>query len=117
MKLTIREMAVFSRFGSEVDNATKKTLKEGETLTMLLKQTKGRPYSLFEETSLLMAFFGNVFNEIQPQNINIFADKMLEFLHKNFSTLEQSVNLTKDISESDQKRLMDAMISFAKSEG
>lgn len=112
-----REMAVFSRFGSEVDNATKKTLKEGETLTMLLKQTKGRPYSLFEETSLLMAFFGNVFNEIQPQNINIFADKMLEFLHKNFSTLEQSVNLTKDISESDQKRLMDAMISFAKSEG
>ena len=112
-----REMAVFTRFGSEVDNATRKTLKEGETLTMLLKQTKGRPYSLFEEMSLLMAFFANVFDEIQPKNINIFADKMLEFLHKNFSTLEQSVNLTKDISESDQKRLRDAMISFAKSEG
>ncbi|MBQ3816962.1 MAG: F0F1 ATP synthase subunit alpha [Clostridia bacterium] len=109
-----REMAVFTRFGSEVDSSTKKLLKRGECLTMLLKQNKGNPYSLFDEACILLAYFENLFDDIEPDKINAFVSSLIEHLHNNFATLMKNTNLNKDLSETDQKRIIDAMIEFAK---
>ena len=74
-----REMAVFTRFGSDVDDSTKRMLNRGNILTELLKQPKSSPYSLFEQVSLLLAYRNNIFEDAGG-NIKGFASQMLSYL-------------------------------------
>ena len=62
-----REMAVFSRFGSDLDKSTRKMLESGERLTMLLTQGKHELYSLSEQTALLLLFKNGRFDDVPPR--------------------------------------------------
>ena len=107
-----REMAVFTRFGSDVDESTKKMLNRGNVLTELLKQPKSKPYTLFEEIALLSAYKKNVFENADKSDIKRLADELLTYLHNNCASVENAVNTTGDISEENEKRLADSLINF-----
>ena len=72
-----REMAVFTRFGSDVDESTRKLLDRGRTLTELLKQPKSRPYTLFEQVALLFAYRNDIFTGVPEAELKAFAGDML----------------------------------------
>ncbi len=110
-----REMAVFTRFGSDVDDSTKKMLDRGRTLTELLKQPKGRPYSLFEQVALLTAYRSNAFDGIEEGRIKEFADGMLAFLHENCSVVEAAVKGSGDLSDENAERLIESINNFKES--
>ena len=107
-----REMAVFTRFGSDVDESTKKMLNRGNVLTELLKQPKSKPYTLFEEIALLSAYKRNIFENADKSDIKRLADELLTYLHNNCASVENAVNTTGDISEENEKRLVDSLINF-----
>ena len=107
-----REMAVFTRFGSDVDESTKKMLNRGNVLTELLKQPKSKPYTLFEEIALLSAYKKNIFENADKSDIKRLADELLTYLHNNCASVENAVNTTGDISEENEKRLVDSLINF-----
>lgn len=50
-----REVEEFSKFGSDLDPVTKKTLDEGAKLTELLKQSKHNPLEIYKQVVLLYA--------------------------------------------------------------
>ena len=107
-----REMAVFTRFGSDVDESTKKMLNRGNVLTELLKQPKSKPYTLFEEIALLSAYKKNIFENADKSDIKRLADELLTYLHNNCASVENAVNTTGDISEENEKRLADSLLNF-----
>lgn len=107
-----REMAVFTRFGSDVDDSTAKMLKRGQCLTLLFKQGKGAPYSLFEETALLLAYRKNAFDEVETDNIKDFAAQLLSYLHQNCAAAENSVMASGDLSGETETRLVAAIEQF-----
>ena len=107
-----REMAVFTRFGSDVDASTKKMLDRGNILTELLKQPKSKPYTLFEEVALLTAYKNNIFENAPHTEIKQLAGEMLEYLHNNCASVENAVNSTGDLDDEDAKRLADSLNSF-----
>lgn len=107
-----REMAVFTRFGSDVDESTKKMLNRGNVLTELLKQPKSKPYTLFEEIALLSAYKKNIFENADKSDIKRLADELLTYLHNNCASVENAVNATGDISDENEKRLADSLINF-----
>lgn len=107
-----REMAVFTRFGSDVDESTKKMLNRGNVLTELLKQPKSKPYTLFEEIALLSAYKKNIFENADKSDIKRLADELLTYLHNNCASVENAVNTTGDISDENEKRLADSLINF-----
>ena len=107
-----REMAVFTRFGSDVDESTKKMLNRGNVLTELLKQPKSKPYTLFEEIALLSAYKKNIFENADKSDIKRLADELLTYLHNNSASLENAVNTTGDISDENEKRLADSLLNF-----
>ena len=72
-----REMAVFTRFGSDVDDSTARLLNRGHILTELLKQKKSKPYSLFEEVELLFAYRNSIFDGIPESDIKPCTEKCL----------------------------------------
>lgn len=110
-----REMAVFTRFGSDVDESTAKLLNRGHILTELLKQPKSRPYSLFEQTALLFAYRSNIFDGVGDSQIKQFSNEMLSFLHTNYGVLENSVRTSGDLTDEDEKRLGEALNTFKES--
>lgn len=110
-----REMAVFTRFGSDVDDSTKKMLSRGHTLTELLKQPKGRPYTLFEQVSLLAAYRANAFDGVEEERIKEFVGAMLAYLHENCSGIEGAVNTTGDLSDDNSERLAVFINNFKES--
>lgn len=107
-----REMAVFTRFGSDVDESTKKMLNRGNILTELLKQPKSKPYTLFEEVALLSAYKNNVFENAEKSDIKRLAGELLTYLHNNCASVENAVNTTGDITDENEKRLADSLINF-----
>lgn len=109
-----REMAVFTRFGSDVDDSTKRMLNRGNILTELLKQPKSSPYSLFEQVSLLLAYRNNIFDDA-GDNIKGFASQMLSYLRGSCASVENAVNSTGDLSDENEKRLLDALNQFKES--
>lgn len=110
-----REMAVFARFGSDVDDSTKKMLKRGAALTILLKQAKSKPYTLFEEVALLTAYHNNAFEGIEDDKIKVFADSMLAYLKDKCSGIVTAVNITGDLTDDNNDRLLEFVNYFKES--
>lgn len=106
-----REMAVFTRFGSDVDEATARMLSRGENLTMLLKQPKASPYSVFEETALLLAYREKLYDGIPADAIIIYSKQMLEYLHEQCTMAEEKISDGELDSESEE-RLIEAIKNF-----
>ena len=110
-----REMAVFTRFGSDVDDSTARLLNRGHILTELLKQKKSKPYSLFEEVALLFAYRNSIFDGIPESDIKPCAEKMLDYLHTNCTAAENAVKATGDLSDESAERLKEALNLFKES--
>ncbi|MCQ2440572.1 MAG: F0F1 ATP synthase subunit alpha [Clostridia bacterium] len=110
-----REMAVFTRFGSDVDSATAKMLRRGECLMQLFKQQKFSPYSLFEKVALLLAYKDDMFDDIEITEIKPFCEEMLTFLHLNCKTAESEIMSTKSLNERTEKQITDSINSFKES--
>ena len=110
-----REMAVFTRFGSDVDDSTARLLNRGHILTELLKQKKSKPYSLFEEVALLFAYRNSIFDGIPESDIKPCTEKMLDYLHTNCTAAENAVKATGDLSDESAERLKEALNLFKES--
>ena len=50
-----RELAAFAQFGSDLDEATQKTLRKGEILVEILKQSQYSPMSVGLQVAVLYA--------------------------------------------------------------
>ncbi len=75
-----KEMAIFARFGSDLDAGTRQTLERGEKLTALFNQDKNKPYSLGEETALLLAFRDGAFDGVPPKEMKKRIPELLQYL-------------------------------------
>ncbi|MDQ0513765.1 F-type H+-transporting ATPase subunit alpha [Mycoplasmoides fastidiosum] len=72
------ELNVFSQFGSDLDENTKKILEHGEKTTLMLRQTNNQPYEQVDEI-LLLYLIQNRFIKLVPlheiQGFSAFAIK------------------------------------------
>lgn len=109
-----REMAVFARFGADIDLSTKDKLRRGECLSMLFIQGKNVTYSLSEMTVLLLAFKNDAFVNTQSKNIPQASAALLEliktkhgeimsYIDKNFDFTEEQGNILSDTLQNWQK--------------
>jgi proton translocating ATP synthase F1 alpha subunit len=94
-----REMAVFSRFGSDLDASTRKMLDSGERLTVLLTQGKHEVYSLAEQTALLFAFKNGGFDGVEPKQMRKAASDMLGKLREACPQAFDAIDRTGDLSD------------------
>ncbi len=107
-----REMAVFARFGSEVDSVTAKTLKKGQILTELFKQPKSTPYSTFGEVALLLSYNNGYFDDLEVKNVNKFSNELLKYLEKEIPSVVSSIDSSGDLNEKDKADILKAVSEF-----
>ncbi|MNS36030.1 ATP synthase subunit alpha [compost metagenome] len=78
-----REMEAFSKFGGDLDAATKNVIDKGARNVEILKQAQFSPYSVEKQVAIIYLGTNNLLREVPVKNIKAFEDQfMLEMQSK-----------------------------------
>ncbi len=86
-----RELAAFSQFASDLDEATKAQLDHGERVTELMKQKQYAPQSIAEMALLIYAADNDFLNDVTVDKIGDFEDALLSYSHSEHGALLEKV--------------------------
>ena len=82
-----RELAAFSQFASDLDDATKAQLDHGERVTELMKQKQYSPQSIAEMGLLIYAADNGHLNDVSVEKIGAFEAALLSYVHAEHAEL------------------------------
>ena len=86
-----RELAAFSQFASDLDDATRAQLDHGERVTELMKQKQYSPQSIAEMGLVLFAADKGYLEDIEVDKIGDFEGALLSYMHAEHGDLMSSV--------------------------
>ena len=96
-----RELAAFSQFASDLDEATRRQLERGARVVELMKQKQYAPLSVSEMALSLYAINGGFFDKVDRKKIVDTEAALLAFARNNYgelmATIEAKPDLSKDV--------------------
>src|SRR5271170_2185233 len=108
-----REMAAFSKFGSDLDVATQKLLARGERLTELLKQPQYSPQQVEEQVCVLYAGTRGYLDPIALNAVGRFEAELLSRLRTHHRDLLDAIRTQKTLNDELEGKLKAALDQFA----
>ena len=103
------ELAAFSQFASDLDEATQQQLERGKRLRELLKQPQFSPLNLAEQVAVVYAGVKGLIDEIPVEDVIKFASELREYLKLNKSEFIEQVLTEKKLNEELENSLKDAI--------
>ena len=94
-----RELAAFSQFASDLDDATKAQLDHGERVTELMKQKQYSPQSIAEMGVMVYAADQGFLKEIEVSKIGDFESALLSYMKAEYSDLMDQINQAGDYND------------------
>jgi len=107
-----REMAAFSKFGSDLDVSTQKMLARGERLTELLKQPQYQPLAVEEQVAVIYAGTRGYLDGVAVSQIADFQVGLLAKLKASYPQFLEGVRKDKALSPALEAMLKEALDSF-----
>jgi F-type H+-transporting ATPase subunit alpha len=85
-----RELEAFSKFGSDLDDATKAVLGKGERNVEILKQDQNSPMPVEEQTAIIYCGTKNLLRNVPVNKVREFEASFLDYMRmKHADTLAQ----------------------------
>lgn len=109
-----RELAAFTQFGSELEEATQAQLRRGERMVEILKQGKDNPFSLEKEVIIIFAGTQGYLDDLPLEAIHRFEEEFYEFIEKEYPDIPFVIANTKDLDEATFNKLNEATANFKK---
>jgi F-type H+-transporting ATPase subunit alpha len=110
-----RELAAFSQFASDLDDATRKQLDRGKRVTELLKQAQYNPQQVWQLASSLFAANNGFLDNVEVKDILPFEKGMMDHLKSKYLDLIGRIEDTKELSKDDEAALKVAIEDFKRS--
>ena len=107
-----RELAAFSQFASDLDDATRAQLERGERVTELMKQPQYSPLSIAEMATSLFAANEGYLDDIPADKIVDFEAALHSYMRSNQKALSDQINASADYNDEIAKSLHDAIKDF-----
>ena len=107
-----RELAAFSQFASDLDDATKAQLDHGERVTELMKQKQYTPQSIAEMGMVLYAANEGYLEDVEVNKIGDFEDALLSFMQSEHGELMSSIVETGDYNDEIEATFKSAIEKF-----
>jgi len=107
-----RELAAFSQFMSDLDEATRKQLERGQRLTEVMKQKQYQPLSVAEMAMILFAVDKGFLDDIALNKIAEFERELLAFMRTNHAEFMDQLNKTGDYNDEIAKTLQKIAETF-----
>ena len=111
-----RELASFSQFASDLDDATKAQLASGQRITELLKQKQYAPMSVAQQSISLFAADRGFMDDVEIEKIGSFESALHAYLTSDYADLEKSINETGDWNDEVEKQFTEILESFKKTQ-
>ena len=94
-----RELAAFSQFASDLDEATRRQLERGERVTELMKQVQYAPLSVAEMALSLYAVNNGYMDKVDRKKVVDFEAGLQAHARSNHADLLKKINQTPDLSK------------------
>ncbi|MGI4981722.1 MAG: F0F1 ATP synthase subunit alpha [Janthinobacterium lividum] len=110
-----RELAAFSQFASDLDEATRKQLERGRRVTELLKQPQFQPLQVWELAVSLFAANNGYLDDLDVSRVLPFEKGLRENLKASKADLIGRIENKKELSKDDEPLLHAAVKDFKQS--
>ena len=107
-----RELAAFSQFASDLDEATRKQLERGQRVTELMKQPQYTPLSVGEMATSLFAANEGYLDDVDVDKIVPFEAAMHSYINDKYSDLIDNISQTGDFNDEIVASLKKAIEDF-----
>jgi len=94
-----RELAAFSQFASDLDDATKAQLDHGERVTELMKQKQYTPQSIAEMGVMVYAADNGYLQAVEVSKIGDFEAALLSYMKAEHGDLMDQINQSGDYND------------------
>ncbi|MBC7714503.1 MAG: F0F1 ATP synthase subunit alpha [Rhizobacter sp.] len=107
-----RELAAFSAFGSDLDEATKRQLNRGERLVELLKQDNYAPVDVIDQAVSILVATKGLLDVVPTPKVRVAEKDILEFLHSRHGDVMTELSSSKEINGGNEAKILEAVKAF-----
>ena len=107
-----RELAAFSQFASDLDEATRKQLERGQRVTELMKQKQYSQLSLAEMAASLFAADQGYLDDVDLDKIVDFESALHAYMRTGQTELSDKINAAGDYNDEIEADLLAAVEDF-----
>jgi len=107
-----RELAAFSQFASDLDEATRKQLEHGQRVTELMKQNQYSPMSIADMGVSLFAAENEFLTDLKISEVLPFEKALHAYMNSEHADLMKQINETGDFSKEIEAALKSAVEQF-----
>ena len=109
------ELAAFSQFGSELDDATKETLAQGTRLQEMLKQPQYKPMPVENQVIMIYAATKRYLLDIAVEDVLRFEGELIELVSTKYPEILETIRETKAMDDATEQKLIQAIEECKKS--
>ena len=109
-----RELAAFSQFASDLDEATRKQLERGQRVTELMKQQQYSPLDVAEMAVSLFAGNEGYLDDLPLDKVVPFEDALRDFMNNSHTDLMNKINESGDWNDEIKGEMKSALDEFKK---
>jgi F-type H+-transporting ATPase subunit alpha len=107
-----RELAAFSQFASDLDEATRRQLERGQRVTEVMKQKQYTPMSVAEMALSIYAVNNGYMDKVELKKIVAFEAALQAFAHTNYQPMLDEINKTPKFSKENEAALKKCIEDF-----
>ena len=100
------EVARFARFGTEVNDATKRQIERGRRLEALLGQGPHKPVKMEDQVILFYALTRGFMDRIDPAAIPQFSTEMIHYLHNHAAQTVDQIRHHRELTQATEEELI-----------
>ena len=107
-----RELAAFSQFASDLDEATRNQLSHGEKVTELLKQKQYSPMTVAEQSIVLYAAERGYLEDVELAKVLSFETALLAYAHSQYPDFVRLIDKTGNYNDEIEIKLKAVLENF-----
>jgi F-type H+-transporting ATPase subunit alpha len=107
-----RELAAFSQFASDLDEATRKQLERGQRVTEVMKQKQYEPMSVAQMALSIYAVNNGYMDKIDLKKVVAFEAALQGFAQTNYRQMLDEINATPKLSKESEAALKKCIEDF-----
>jgi F-type H+/Na+-transporting ATPase subunit alpha len=107
-----RELAAFSQFASDLDEATRRQLERGQRVTEVMKQKQYTPMSVAEMALSIYAVNNGFMDKVELKKVVAFETALQAFAHSNYQSQLDEINKTPKLSKENEATLKKIIEDF-----
>src|SRR6202045_1014184 len=107
-----RELAAFSQFASDLDEATRRQLERGQRVTELMKQKQYAPMSVAEMSLTLYAVNSGYMDKVELKRLVAFEAALQAFAHTSYQSMLDAINSQPKLSKEKEAAMKKCIEDF-----